>query len=127
MTIAYIMIGSNDLDRSRTFYDAVMPHIGGTLAHDYAGITFGYSVPGGMTVWVSRPNDRNAAVPANGSMPGFGCASKEAVDAAHAAALANGGTDEGTPGPRPHYGPEFYGGYVRDPDGNKMSFVLHAG
>lgn len=57
-------------------------------------------------------------------MPGFGCASRGDVDAAHAAALANGGSDEGAPGPRPDYGPEFYGAYVRDPDGNKMSFVL---
>jgi catechol 2,3-dioxygenase-like lactoylglutathione lyase family enzyme len=124
MTISYIMIGSNDLARSRVYYDAVMPHVGGTLAHDYEGITFGYALGDGVTVWVARPHDQNEARPANGSMPGFGCATREAVDAAHAAALANGGTDEGAPGPRPIYGPEFYGGYVRDPDGNKMSFVL---
>lgn len=124
MSIDYIMIGSNDLARSRAFYDAVMPHLGGTIAHDYEGITFGYAMEHGVTVWVARPHDRGVAAPGNGSMPGFGCASKEAVDAAHAAALANGGTNEGDPGPRPIYGPEFYGGYVRDPDGNKMSFVL---
>lgn len=124
MSIEYIMIGSNDLARSRIFYDAIMPYIGGKLAHDYADITFGYDIGGGTTVWVARPNNREAAVPGNGSMPGFGCASHNAVDAAHAAALANGGTSEGDPGPRPIYGPDFYGGYVRDPDGNKMSFVL---
>jgi catechol 2,3-dioxygenase-like lactoylglutathione lyase family enzyme len=124
MSIDYIMIGSNDLARSRVFYDAVMPHIGGTLTHEYEGTTFGYSLGGGLTVWIARPHDRKAAQPGNGSMPGFGCASKAAVQAAHAAALAHGGTNEGDPGPRPIYGPEFYGGYVRDPDGNKMSFVL---
>jgi catechol 2,3-dioxygenase-like lactoylglutathione lyase family enzyme len=124
MSIDYIMIGSNDLARSRTFYDAVMPHLGGTIAHDYAGITFGYVMAHGVTVWIARPNNREGAEPGNGNMPGFGCASKALVDAAHAAALANGGTNEGDPGPRPLYGPEFYGGYVRDPDGNKMSFVL---
>ena len=124
MAIDYIMIGSNDLERSRAFYDAVMPHLGGTIAHEYEGITFGYALGGGVTVWIARPNNQEAAIPGNGSMPGFGCASHAAVDAAHAAALANGGSSEGNPGPRPIYGPEFYGGYVRDPDGNKMSFVL---
>ncbi len=124
MSIDYIMIGSNDLARSRVFYDAVMPHLGGKIAHDYEGMTFGYDIGGGTTVWIARPYDKNAVVPANGSMPGFGCASTEAVDAAHAAALAKGGTNEGDPGPRPLYGPKFYGGYACDPDGNKMSFVL---
>jgi catechol 2,3-dioxygenase-like lactoylglutathione lyase family enzyme len=124
MSIDYIMIGTNDLHVARKFYDAVMPHVGGQLAHDYEGITFGYVMEAGTTVWIARPHDKGAAVPANGSMPGFGCVSREAVDAAHAAALANGGTNEGDPGPRPLYGPKFYGGYVRDPDGNKMSFIL---
>lgn len=124
MSIDYIMIGSNDLARSRLFYDAVMPHLGGTIAHDYEGLTFGYALAGGATVWIARPYDKSEAVPSNGSMPGFGCTSTEAVDAAHAAALANGGTNEGDPGPRPIYGPDFYGAYARDPDGNKMSFVL---
>jgi catechol 2,3-dioxygenase-like lactoylglutathione lyase family enzyme len=126
VAIHYLMIGSNDLARSRAFYDAVMPHLGGTIAHDYAGITFAYSV-GNALVWISRPYDKGEATPANGSMSGFGCASRDAVDAAHAAALANGGSDEGAPGPRPLYGPDFYGGYVRDPDGNKMAFVLADG
>ena len=124
MSIDYIMIGSNDLARSRVFYDAVMPQLGGTLAHDYEGFTFGYALAGGATVWIARPNNQEAAMPSNGSMPGFGCVSHAAVDAAHAAALANGGSNEGDPGPRPLYGPTFYGAYVRDPDGNKMSFVL---
>lgn len=123
MAINYIMIGSNDLDRARIFYDAVMPHLGATLAHDYPGMTFAYAVGGGQHDWIVRPYDKQAATPGNGSMPGFGCATKEAVDAAHAAALAHGGTNEGEPGPRPQYGPGVSLGYVRDPDGNKMSFL----
>jgi catechol 2,3-dioxygenase-like lactoylglutathione lyase family enzyme len=124
MSLDYAMIGSNDLARSRTFYDAVIPCIGGMLAADYAGFTFSYRLTDGARLWVARPHDKGAAVPGNGYMVGFGCASPAEVDAAHAAALANGGSDEGAPGPRPNYGPEFYGAYVRDPDGNKMSFVL---
>ena len=127
MPLSYLMMGSNDLERSRRFYDAVMPHIGGTPGHNYEGYTFSYDIGGGISVWIARPHDKGAATPANGSMPGFACADKAAVDAAHAAALANGGSNEGDPGPRPIYGPDFYGAYVRDPDGNKMSFVLMSG
>lgn len=124
MSINYLMIGSNDLARSRAFYDAVMPHLGAKLDADFEGMAFSYKLADGVAVWVAKPYDKGDAVPGNGSMPGFTCPDNAAVDAAHAAALANGGSNEGDPGPRPMYGPNFYGGYVRDPDGNKMSFVV---
>jgi catechol 2,3-dioxygenase-like lactoylglutathione lyase family enzyme len=123
MAFDYIMIGSNDLARSRRFYDAVMAQLGATLAHDYEGITFAYRMTNGVTIWIGRPYDKQDARPGNGIMPGFGCSSPDAVDTAHAAALAAGGSNEGDPGPRPLYGPGIYVGYVRDPDGNKMSFI----
>lgn len=123
MSIDYVMIGTNDLARARDYYDAVFPEIGGTLDADYEGMTFCYKFRNGTRAWVALPYDKQAATPANGSMPGFRCASPAEVNAAHGAALANGGTCEGEPGPRPMYGPTFYGCYVRDPDGNKMSFI----
>ena len=123
MSVDYIMIGTNDLARARQFYDAVFLAIGGELDVEYPGFTFCYRFRNGTRAWVAGPNDQQAAAPGNGNMPGFGCASQEEVKAAHAAALANGGTNEGDPGPRPLYGPDFYGAYVRDPDGNKMSFI----
>jgi catechol 2,3-dioxygenase-like lactoylglutathione lyase family enzyme len=124
MSLNYIMIGSNDLARSRSFYDAVMAEIGGTIDADYPGYAFSYRLDGGGRVWIAPPNNKEAAQPGNGLMPGFGAASPEAVHKAHAAALAHGGTNEGDPGPRPDYGPDFYGAYARDPDGNKMSFIV---
>ncbi|MCZ8321977.1 MAG: VOC family protein [Novosphingobium sp.] len=126
MSIEYVMIGTNDLDRARQFYDAVFPAIGGVLDVDYPGMTFGYKFRNGTRAWVARPNDQQSARAANGSMPGFGCASPGEVDAAYAAALAQGGTCEGQPGPRPIYGPNVYAAYVRDLDGNKMSFIHDA-
>ena len=78
MSISYLMIGSNDLDRSRQFYDAVMPHIGGAPGHDYPGITFSYQFADGVQIWISKPYDKGPASAANGSMPGFGCAKSRA-------------------------------------------------
>ena len=123
MSVDYIMIGTNDLARARAFYDAVFPQFGGVIEADYPGFTFCYRFRNDTRVWVAGPQNKQPAVPGNGSMPGFRCASAEEVQAAHAAALANGGTSEGDPGPRPDYGPDFYGAYARDPDGNKMSFI----
>lgn len=123
MSLNYIMIGSNDLAKSRIFYDAVMAEIGGAIDADYPGYAFCYKLRGGGRVWVAPPYDKNPASGGNGMMAGFHAGTKEAVHTAHAAALANGGTCEGPAGPRPNYGPDFYGAYARDPDGNKMSFV----
>jgi catechol 2,3-dioxygenase-like lactoylglutathione lyase family enzyme len=75
------------------------------------------------TLWVGRPYDGRPANRGNGWMAAFAAPSRPAVDAAHAAALAAGGQDEGAPGPRPHFAPDYYGAYVRDPDGNKLHFV----
>lgn len=125
MSIDYVMIGTNDLARSRAFYDAVFPTVGGTLDAEYEGITFCYKFRNGTRAWVARPYDQSEAVPGNGGMPGFLCDSEAEVNAAHAAALAHGGSSEGDPGPRPMYGPAFFGAYARDPDGNKMSFFFN--
>jgi catechol 2,3-dioxygenase-like lactoylglutathione lyase family enzyme len=124
MSIHYIMLGTNDLSRARAYYDAVMPNIGGVLEADYPDQTFCFRIPGKFRLWVGKPHDGQPATPSNGLTFGLAARSEAEVDAAHAAALAHGGSNEGDPGPRPMYGPAFYGGYARDPDGNKMSFVF---
>lgn len=123
MTQMYITLGSNDLARSRRYYDPVMAALGAEFAFEYEGMTFAYKFTDGFTVWIAKPQNGAAAEHGNGHTAGFFAATPQSVDAAHAAALANGGSDEGAPGPRPLYGPDFYGAYARDPDGNKMSFV----
>ena len=124
MSLSYVMLGSNDVARARGFFDAVLPAIGGKLVAEYMPDAFCYELRGGGRIWVASPHNREAAVAGNGGMVGFECADKAEVDAAHRFALSKGGTNEGDPGPRPMYGPDFYGGYVRDLDGNKMSFVF---
>jgi catechol 2,3-dioxygenase-like lactoylglutathione lyase family enzyme len=120
--LLYITLGSNDLARARRFYDAVMPSIGmHFLRGDEAEIGYG---PVGATdplLWINRPYDGKPATIGNGSMPAFTAPNRAAVRSFHAAALANGGQDEGPPGLR--YAPTFYSCYVRDPDGNKLSAV----
>ncbi|MBS0483041.1 MAG: VOC family protein [Proteobacteria bacterium] len=124
MALDYVMIGTNDHGRAQQFYGAVFAAIGGEMVAEYPAAVC-YRFGNGTQAWVAAPFDGQAAAPGNGNMPGFRCASTAEVDAAHAAALANGGSNEGGPGPRPQYGPEFYGGYVRDPDGNKLSLICH--
>ncbi|MEM9427492.1 MAG: VOC family protein [Pseudomonadota bacterium] len=124
MSLNYVMLGSNDVARARGFYDAVLPEIGGTLIAEYMPHAFCYQLRGGGRVWVATPHNEETATPGNGNMVGLECANKAEVEAAHRTALANGGANEGDPGPRPLYGPDFFGAYVRDLDGNKLSFVF---
>lgn len=76
--------------------------------------------------WILRPYDKKAASAGNGVTVAFETKSRAAVDAFHAAAMAAGATDEGPPGLRLHYHPDYYAAYVRDLDGNKICAVCHA-
>lgn len=124
MSLNYVMLGSNDVPRARGFFDAVLPVIGGRLTADYMPHAICYELRGGGRLWIATPFNRDVAAPGNGNMVGLECASKVEVRNAHEMGLSMGGTNEGDPGPRPLYGPDFYGAYVRDLDGNKMSFVF---
>jgi hypothetical protein len=85
------------------------------------GIGYGDKHP---EFWVQLPSDRNPASVGNGVHIGFAAKSKEAIHAFHRAALAAGGRNEGDAGPRPDYGPAYYGAFVRDLDGNKLEACL---
>lgn len=123
MSLNYVMVGSNDVNKARHYYDEVMPVIGGTIAVDYMPHAFCYELRGGVRFWVSTPHNNEAAMAGNGNMVGILCENEAEVQAVHAMALSSGASNEGDPGPRPQYGPDFYGAYIRDLDGNKMSFV----
>ncbi len=121
----YVTLGTNDPAAARSFYDATLATIGWSSHAEFPGWR-AYSKGGGgagLTLWICTPFDGGAASPGNGTMLGFAAASPAEVDAFYAAAMAHGGTDEGAAGPRPHYGPDWYAAYVRDPDGNKLAIV----
>ncbi len=121
--LLYITLGTNDLARSRTFYDAVMPSLGYSLqGGDDVEFGFGRQGDARTRFWVTLPFDGKPSTIGNGSMVALEAESRAAVDAFYRAALENGGTDEGAPGLRPYHA-HFYACYVRDPDGNKLSAV----
>jgi catechol 2,3-dioxygenase-like lactoylglutathione lyase family enzyme len=118
--IAYSTLGVNDMTRAIGFYDAVFAPLG--AVRDTTSQTWtGYSRAGDRAkFFLTRPFDRATATSGNGTMLAFLGEDRAAVDAFYAAAMANGGTDEGPPGVREGMNPVFYAAYVRDPDGNKL-------
>lgn len=123
----YVTVGANEPARSNAFYDAVLATIGWKSHTDFPGWR-AYSKGGegkGFVLWVAKPFDQQAATAGNGTMVGFSANSHQEVDAFHAAAMANGGSDEGGPGHRPQYGPNWYAAYMRDPAGNKLAIVFN--
>jgi catechol 2,3-dioxygenase-like lactoylglutathione lyase family enzyme len=121
----HTMIGSNDIERSRRFYDAVLGALGaGPAALNVANsghTRLFYRNEGGTNFVVTQPINDEPATVANGSTVAFSCNSPEQVDQFHAVATANGGTSiEAPPGPRETRMGKIYLAYVRDPDGNKL-------
>ncbi len=121
---SHITLGTNDFPRAEKFYDAVMAVLGHPTMFK-TPIAIAYGTPTGEKLFILPPFDGKEARPGNGVHAAFKVDKRATVDAFHAAALANGGTDEGAPGLRPHYHPNYYGAYVRDPDGNKIQAVCH--
>ncbi len=114
--IGYVMVGTNDLERAKAFYGAVLGELGAKpsmTSERYQG----YAAEGGPMLSVCKPFDGRPATAGNGTMISLAAPSREAVDRLHARALAEGGSDEGAPGLR---GDVFYGAYFRDLDGNKL-------
>ena len=120
--IGYTLVGSNDLDRAKAFYDAVFASVGVKRLMEFpnGGCAWG---PGWGTPMfgVGKPYDGQPATVGNGVMIALVLDARDKVGALYQAALAAGGTSEGGPGVRGEEGPQaFYGAYFRDLDGNKV-------
>ncbi len=124
---SHIMVGSNDIERSKRFYDAVLGTLGaGEPMRNVAatGHTRLFYRHGGSTFCLSEPIDNAPATGANGGTIGFQCDSPEQVKAFHDAGIANGGTTlENPPGLRESPMGAMHLAYVRDPDGNKLCAI----
>lgn len=118
--INYVTVGVTDLAKATDFYTQLLAPVGGNvLFKNERIIFFGKSMAEPMLA-ICTPYDEQAPHPGNGTMFAIAPGSREKVDEMYALAMTLGATDEGAPGQRiPDF---FYGGYVRDPDGNKMVF-----
>jgi catechol 2,3-dioxygenase-like lactoylglutathione lyase family enzyme len=119
----HISVGVSDVERAARFYDAVLGALGFKRTAEYLPYAVAYGDTG-YSFWVQLPRDRVRASAGNGVHVAFNAKNKRAVQAFHRAALMAGGTDEGPPGPRPDYGPDYYGAFVCDLDGNKIEAVV---
>jgi catechol 2,3-dioxygenase-like lactoylglutathione lyase family enzyme len=119
--IMEFILGSDDLGRSARFYDPVMAVLDLSRLPDPPKNWAGWGGDGGMGLWLCKPFDGGPASHSNGTMVSFRATSAAQVRAFHACALAQGGTDEGPPGTRAAYSPDFYVAHVRDPDGHKLA------
>lgn len=117
--IAYTTIGVSDMEKAKAFYLALLEDLGVAVFMDMGRLAALGSPDGGAMLALCTPYDEGAPAPGNGNMVAIAAGSKEMVDKLHAKALELGGADEGAAGARMD---GFYGGYFRDPDGNKICF-----
>ena len=119
--IAYVTLGTNDMNRAAAFYDALLAEIGAKRVMDTDRIKL-WGTAGSPNLAIANPFDGKPATVGNGVMVALAVDSPEKVDAIHKKALELGGTDEGAPGRRGgEKGP--YIGYFRDLDGNKLNAI----
>tara|TARA_R110002110_G_scaffold49008_1_gene145591 strand:- start:53 stop:424 length:372 start_codon:yes stop_codon:yes gene_type:complete len=121
--IGYVTLGSNDRQKAGAFYDALFGEIGGKRVMEDGDRLILWGNGQGAMVGVIKPHNGNAATIGNGGMVALAVGSRANVDKLHAKAMSLGGADEGAPGLR---GGNFYGGYFRDLDGNKL-VAFHMG
>lgn len=120
--IGYVTLGTSDLPRGARFYDAIAAEMGAARIMEFDSF-IAWAGPGDKPgIGLTKPFDGNACSVGNGVMVALEAQDKAQVQRLYDIALANGGSDEGPPGPR---GEGFYAGYFRDPDGNKLNaFVM---
>lgn len=115
--LAYVTLGSNNIEKALEFYDAVLGEMGARRFFDNGRLYF-YGVKQGQPMFaIGGPYDEQSASCGNGVMPALAAPDTETVDRVYRKAIELGAADEGEPGNRM---PTFYGAYFRDPDGNKI-------
>src|SRR5260370_38689756 len=120
--LGHLSFGTSDLERAIAFYDAALAPLGLTRVWTKSDAA-GYGLPGRGDLLALKKRSVAASPPGPGFHLAFNALSHAAVDAFHSAALVAGGTDNGAPGLRPHYGPTYYAAFVIDPDGDPIEAV----
>ena len=118
--LSHVSLGTNRFEQAIAFYDKVLATLGIGRTMDlseHRAVAYGRQYP---EFWVQAPCDGQPAQVANGVHIAFLASNPEQVQAFYQAALEAGAADDGAPGPRPHYGKQYYGCFVRDLDGHKI-------
>ena len=119
--LSHVSLGTNQLDRALAFYDKALGALGigrvVDMSQEHHAVAYGRAYP---EFWVQAPFNGKPAEVANGVHIAFYAETPAQVDAFYKAALEAGATDDGAPGPRPIYGKQYYGCFVRDPGGHKI-------
>jgi catechol 2,3-dioxygenase-like lactoylglutathione lyase family enzyme len=119
----HVSVGVRDVERAAAFYDTIL----GTLGYKRVMEFLPYAVAYGdenPEFWVQLPHNQQVATAGNGVHISFIARTQAQVDQFHAAAVELGAQDAGAPGPRPDYGPDYYGAFIIDGDGNKLEATL---
>ena len=120
--IGYVTIGVSDMEKAKQWYSDLFADRGAKVVMDVGRIAFIGAKRGEPMLAVCEPYDKNAPACGNGNMIAFAAESKEEAASLYEKAMSLGAADEGAPGQRIE--DRFYGGYVRDPDGNKLCFYV---
>ena len=120
----HVSVGVSDVLRAAKFYDAVLGTLGYKRVMEFLphAVAYGTDHP---EFWIQLPADGRMMTNGNGVHLGFSARSKAQVISFHEIALKEGGSNNGEPGPRPDYGPDYFGAFVFDLDGNKIEATLH--
>jgi catechol 2,3-dioxygenase-like lactoylglutathione lyase family enzyme len=117
----HITIGVSDVERSKKFYDQALHPLGIARLFDEVERYAGYGVDPKAFFWIGRRD-----IPQTGAHIAFAAQDRATVDRFHDEAIAAGGRDNGQPGIRPNYHPNYYGAFVLDPDGHNIEAVCHS-
>src|SRR5262249_15895847 len=123
----HVSVGVRDVERAAKFYDSVLKALGYKRVMEFLPHALAYGESKDRPeFWVGQPHDQKLPSGGNGTHVAFAAKSKAAVQKFHDPALAGGGSNNGEPGPRPDYGPAYYGAFIYDLDGNKIEATFIA-
>src|SRR5262249_24662275 len=121
----HVSVGVRDVERAATFYDPVLKALGLKRVMEFLPHAIGYGESRERPeFWIGLPHNQQPPSTGNGTHIAFLAKNAKVVSAFHDAALKQGGSNGGEPGPRPDYGPAYYGAFIYDLDGNKVEAML---
>ena len=121
----HVSVGVHNVERAARFYDPVLKTLGYRRVMEFLPHAIGYGESRERPeFWIQLPHNQQPPTSGNGAHVAFLAKSRQVVGKFHEAALKQGGSNNGEPGPRPDYGPSYYGAFIYDLDGNKIEAML---